>query len=465
MYLPQSPSQAQGDDLGAEFGSHKDTSLVRQSASLRSRPTPPTRGGNSFTFTPPQDVRLPTEVSPKSRVPPLAVAAADTVPDVKTNKNMPKSQPLQMPSNQAPKPAATSSKRRICLQYQQDDNPRSDLLTLAGGQGAPVVVQMIAAGGRAEQAGVKPGAVIVAINGSTAFQNFPAWQVRAIIQPPANVEVEQEMQLSPASPRCKEIRLTRKSELQLGIAPKGGAWHPKDNVMLAEEVIFKPRTAPLWLSSFDRAEGQDRPASPIYELRRPEAHRLVNNAVRNAWDTVSKQEKHVSRVPRGSRARSSSPYCGLETCLPQWSSGGNVWRWDPGPPVMASNGTQGRLSPRRPPQAQGPSPWNANEAGAPPQLPLSGRGAPWNSDDSSPLRWVSPVFAPFLGYSNACSPNSRRGPRSPSNSPRNRSSSPKPMKARGDVEDVIDLELPAVIQPSFSCDDDESSGVLLQHQL
>ena len=27
--------------------------------------------------------------------------------------------------------------------------------------------------------------------------------------------------------RPRQIRLTRKSELQLGIAPKGGAWHPK----------------------------------------------------------------------------------------------------------------------------------------------------------------------------------------------------------------------------------------------
>ena len=28
----------------------------------------------------------------------------------------------------------------------------------------------------------------------------------------------------------RQIRLTRKSELQLGIAPKGGAWHPKASV-------------------------------------------------------------------------------------------------------------------------------------------------------------------------------------------------------------------------------------------
>lgn len=98
----------------------------------------------------------------------------------------------------------------------------------------------------------------------------------------------------------------------------------------------------------------------------------------------------------------------------------------------------------------------------------SSRGS-WNvGQDASPLRWVSPVFAPFLGYSNTCSPSSRRGPRSPSNSPRNRSSSPKPRKARGDTEDVVDPELPnagLLVQASFSHDEDESSGVLLQHQL
>ncbi|CAK9086955.1 unnamed protein product [Durusdinium trenchii] len=464
MFLPGSPRQASGDtDLGTEFGQQKDTSRVRESASLRVRP-PPVVGGNVFTFTPPQDVRLPTEVSPKhTRL--VSQAVDRPLPDVATQmSSVPRSAaPLASPAPAAK--ASASPKRRICLQYHQDDNPRSDLLTLGGGQGTPVVVQMIAAGGRAEQAGVKPGAIITAINGSTAFQSFPAWQVRAIIQPPATVEIEQEMQLSPASPRCKEIRLTRKSELQLGIAPKSGAWHPKDSVMLAEEVVFKPRAAPLWLSSLDRQEG--RPTSPIYELRRPEAHRLVNQAVRTAWDTVSKQADQISRVPRGARQRSSSPYCGLETCLPQWSTPSTSWKWDPGPAAFAQNGSSGAFSPRAPQHLQGRAPpWSTSEAGAPPQLPLSSRGAIGADPDSSPLRWVSPVFAPFFGYSNACSPQSRGGggPRSPSPSPRNRSSSPKPRKARGDLEEVVDPENPNAgvrVMP----DDDDSSGILLQHQL
>eukprot|EP00913_Durusdinium_trenchii_P018366 g17254.t1 len=195
LLLPFAPNS--GEDGWRE----KDTSRVRESASLRVRP-PPVVGGNVFTFTPPQDVRLPTEVSPKhTRL--VSQAVDRPLPDVATQmSSVPRSAaPLASPAPAAK--ASASPKRRICLQYHQDrclpgtdDNPRSDLLTLGGGQGTPVVVQMIAAGGRAEQAGVKPGAIITAINGSTAFQSFPAWQVRAIIQPPATVEIEQERPLS-----------------------------------------------------------------------------------------------------------------------------------------------------------------------------------------------------------------------------------------------------------------------------
>ncbi|CAE7664008.1 unnamed protein product, partial [Symbiodinium pilosum] len=120
------------------------------------------------------------------------------------------------------------------------DSPQTDLANLSGGQGNPVIVQAVTPGGRAEQNGVKPGAVIRSINAGTTFRSFPAWQVRAMLHAPVTVELEQDMVLSPGSPRCKEIRLTRKSELKLGIAPRNGAWSHKDNVLLAEEVVFKP---------------------------------------------------------------------------------------------------------------------------------------------------------------------------------------------------------------------------------
>lgn len=316
------------------------------------------------------------------------------------------------------------------------------------------------------------------------------------------------MVLSPASPRCKEIRLTRKSELKLGIAPRNGAWSHKDNVLLAEEVVFKPRTAPLWISSHRRdlpgsvPEGRilvdtiDLPSGPsagpgpvIYELRRPEAHRLVDNAVRTAWATVSKEADHVARVPRGSRARSHSPLCGLEECLPQWAGGpmtpspsfDGTWRWpDPGlRPVSprqrgANAAPKGYPLPRSPRQWQSsgqPPSWASlhapNGQDSPPQLPplpAASRGV-WQDGVSSPLKWVSPALAPLFGFA-ASSPQSSRGMRSPSASPRGRSSSPKPQKARGDTRDVFDDEHLGPQTPDIGADDGEEwGGRLLQHQL
>eukprot|EP00439_Symbiodinium_sp_Y106_P020327 s4298_g2.t1 len=408
MSLTLSPGQVSSNadsDLGVEFGTQKPTGLVRQALPLKR--SEHENGINSFSFTPPQAYRLDDKsplavpgTSPTHRhegdaaagqasvthaamvsqladvsVPTWAQAAQAAPSASASSSSMPSGRanvpevPLWSAgapngATVAPLPAAPQSgngnlnKRRIFLRYIQGDSPQIDLANLTGGQGNPVIIQVVTPGGRAEQNGVKAGAVIRSINASTTFKAFPAWQVRAMLHAPVTVEVEQDMVLSPASPRCKEIRLTRKSELKLGIAPRNGAWSHKDNVLLAEEVVFKPRTAPLWISSHRRdlpgsvPEGRilvdtiDLPSGPsagpgpvIYELRRPEAHRLVDNAVRTAWATVSKEADHVARVPRGSRARSHSPLCGLEECLPQWAGGpmtpspsfDGTWRWpDPG---------------------------------------------------------------------------------------------------------------------------------------
>ncbi|CAE7444438.1 unnamed protein product [Symbiodinium sp. CCMP2592] len=400
MSLTLSPGQVSSNadsDLGVEFGTQKPTGLVRQALPLKR--SEHENGINSFSFTPPQAYRLDDKsplavpgTSPTHRhegdaaagqqasvthaamvsqladvsVPTWAQAAQAAPSASASSSSMPSGRanvpevPLWSAgapngATVAPLPAAPQSgngnlnKRRIFLRYIQGDSPQIDLANLTGGQGNPVIIQVVTPGGRAEQNGVKAGAVIRSINASTTFKAFPAWQVRAMLHAPVTVEVEQDMVLSPASPRCKEIRLTRKSELKLGIAPRNGAWSHKDNVLLAEEVVFKPRTAPLWISSHRRdlpgsvPEGRilvdtiDLPSGPsagpgpvIYELRRPEAHRLVDNAVRTAWATVSKEADHVARVPRGSRARSHSPFCGLEECLPQcprltaWVTSGEI---------------------------------------------------------------------------------------------------------------------------------------------
>lgn len=555
MSLTLSPGQVSNadSDLGVEFGTQKPTGLVRQALPLKR--SEHENGINSFSFTPPQayrlddksplavpgaspthrhegdaaagqqasvthaamvsqlaDVSVPTwaqaaQAAPSASASSSSMSGRANVPEVPLwSAGAPNGATVApLPGMPAPQSGnGNPNKRRIFLRYVQGDSPQIDLANLTGGQGNPVIIQVVTPGGRAEQNGVKAGAVIRSINASTTFKAFPAWQVRAMLHAPVTVEVEQDMVLSPASPRCKEIRLTRKSELKLGIAPRNGAWSHKDNVLLAEEVVFKPRTAPLWISSHRRdlpgsvPEGRimvdaiDLPTGPsadpvIYELRRPEAHRLVDNAVRTAWATVSKEADHVARVPRGSRARSHSPLCGLEECLPQWAGGpmtpspsfDRTWRWpDPGlrpvSPRQRGAAPKGYPVPRSPRQWQSsgqPPSWASlhapNGQDSPPQLPplpAASRGL-WQDGVSSPLKWVSPALAPLFGFA-AASPQSSRGLRSPSASPRGRSSSPKPQKARGDTRDVFDDEHLGPQPPVIGADDgDEWGGRLLQHQL
>eukprot|EP00930_Biecheleria_cincta_P033977 TRINITY_DN23511_c0_g2_i2.p1 TRINITY_DN23511_c0_g2~~TRINITY_DN23511_c0_g2_i2.p1 ORF type:complete len:678 (+),score=104.54 TRINITY_DN23511_c0_g2_i2:24-2057(+) len=246
-------------------------------------------------------------------------------------------------NSRMPQGAPSGGKRLICLHYTKGELPGHDLAAFSGGQGSPVVVQLIAPGGRAAAAGVKAGAVLHSINGTTSFKNFPGWQVHAMLQGPVSIELEQAAasNIAPGSPRCKEIRLTRKSEMKLGVAPRTPAWTPQDHVMLAEEVVFKPGSAPLWLCSDSTAvpssgsrskalahAARARSNSPtVYELRRPEAHRLVGAAIQTAWDTMEKTGQVASfpsrgnwRSHRGSGARSQSPLCGLEACLPEWAN-------------------------------------------------------------------------------------------------------------------------------------------------
>jgi len=401
--------------------------------------------------------------------------------------------------------------RTITLHYSQGEMPAADLTSLTGGQGSPVVVKMVAPGGKAAKAGVQPGATIHSITGAPNFMQFPGWQVQAMMRPPVAVELHMETKatfaMSPASPRCKEIRLTRKSEQTLGIAPRAGAWNSKDVVMLAEEVVFKPSSAPLWLSTgFDGSfsegggrspsPGSKRPTSPtVYELRRPEAHRLVQHAARNALDKV---ENIPSFQHRGARQRSNSPFCGLEECLPDWASDALMpepanekvgsWKWQSGAEPSTSSSlksprevvplpqTRGPLTlpaglqaPANDVIGQGRSPRKTEE-----QSSENGKGSlNWSSlqkesmqqqmsqpnsqpsplqratlmdRDSrgralerqpSPLRWFSPALAPLLD-SDARSGGYRV------ESPRGgRSTSPKPTRASGDTHDVMDGELAA----------------------
>merc|ERR1740129_981388 len=96
--------------------------------------------------------------------------------------------------------------------------------------------------------------------------------------------------------KCTEIRLTRVQDT-LGIPPRVAVCGPKETGVLAEEVVFKPSSAPLWLSAWGEESLGETPdvaardsVPRLYELRRPEAHAIVGDAIRGARDTVDERD-------------------------------------------------------------------------------------------------------------------------------------------------------------------------------
>ncbi|CAE7382926.1 unnamed protein product [Symbiodinium necroappetens] len=284
------------------------------------------------------------------------------------------------------------NKRRIFLRYVQGDSPQIDLANLTGGQGNPVIIQVVTPGGRAEQNGVKAGAVIRSINASTTFKAFPAWQaslcwslvveqdiqgsgrmlqlrctlpfwddmsmlrgygavpcvptmqgglrlelVEIISEDSRDLRLHEKLCLRAGGLRASlnfapleftpfaEIRLTRKSELKLGIAPRNGAWshkterpqHLEDNVLLAEEVVFKPRVLNICGSTLEAPASRrqqtgrimvdaiDLPTGPsadpvIYELRRQTMLRGSLEALipaRAAFSGKNRVNNHKEQFP------------------------------------------------------------------------------------------------------------------------------------------------------------------------
>eukprot|EP00933_Yihiella_yeosuensis_P017272 TRINITY_DN14470_c0_g3_i6.p1 TRINITY_DN14470_c0_g3~~TRINITY_DN14470_c0_g3_i6.p1 ORF type:complete len:417 (+),score=60.94 TRINITY_DN14470_c0_g3_i6:81-1253(+) len=178
--------------------------------------------------------------------------------------------------------------------------------------------------GRAMNMGAKVGAVLLSINGDRALSTLTCEQVYARLVAPCIVELEQDPPMSPSSPNCKEIRLTRKKDIRPGVPGWQRAWREKegDNVILAEEVVFKGG-APLFLSAWSdehmpmqpNSPAGNRPPSPsLYELRHKEASRIVGQAVQHASANIRTDALGFQAFvhPRGSRARSTSPYCGLD---------------------------------------------------------------------------------------------------------------------------------------------------------
>merc|ERR1719181_1621917 len=122
----------------------------------------------------------------------------------------------------------------------------ADLLRLEGGQGASVMVESVATGSKAALAGVRPGYALITMNGRSEFTQLPGWQVRLLLEAPITLGFDPAPQKNQIG--CTEIRLKRIQDT-LGIPSKVAVCGPKEHGVLAEEIIFKPGSAPLFLTT------------------------------------------------------------------------------------------------------------------------------------------------------------------------------------------------------------------------
>uniref|UniRef100_A0A7S4QAT5 PDZ domain-containing protein n=1 Tax=Alexandrium monilatum TaxID=311494 RepID=A0A7S4QAT5_9DINO len=365
----------------------------------------------------------------------------------------------QRKNDQEKRPAPIRCK--ISVQYAEGEQPMSDLLRLAGGQGMDVIVESVASGSKAEKAGVKAGFALTAMNGRNEFMQLPGWQVRLLLEAPITLGFDPEP-AQPQVPKCTEIRLTRAQDM-LGIPPRVAVCGPRENGVLAEEVVFKQSQAPLWLSAWSEegfGESQDvaarSPGPRLYELRRPEAHVLVGHAIKGARDAARQRSPPVATewldtMVRRDLQRSPSPtaLCSMD-CVGECLESEIAFETDN--PADGKLSQQKWASPAPPSESKlhcqrvGPSLQGAALKTLPGELgdaDAKARTKPQlasNRNGRSPLRWLAPVLERVWGESPsprggavATSP-SRGGPTSGGRPAMARVGSPQPGCPKGDQE-------------------------------
>lgn len=315
----------------------------------------------------------------------------------------------------------TGGEKIITINYREGEQPMSEILRLGGGQGSPVIVEAVAAGSKVAQAGVLPGHALITMNGRVEFSQLPGWQVRLLLESPITLAFDTKPQPVPNQVgMCTEIRLKRLDE-GIGVAPKVHVCGPKELGMLAEEVVFMPASAPLFLRSgksfsepsFTQVSNENAQGRPdnqppkdqsnrpcIYELRPRDAQIVVGRAVHGAREAISTLDIETSgdaARSKGNFVRSTSPRA--YTNKPGAS---------PSSPLRSNDLPQSRIGMKC---VCGPEEDEDN----------------WMNFHSSrsPLRWLAPVLEPVVrALSPSRSPSRTMPPRSensPCNSPRSRS--------------------------------------------
>uniref|UniRef100_A0A7S1WCA5 PDZ domain-containing protein n=1 Tax=Alexandrium catenella TaxID=2925 RepID=A0A7S1WCA5_ALECA len=363
------------------------------------------------------------------------------------------------------KKAAAVVKCKLCVHYEEGEEPMSEMLRLTGGQGADVIVEAVAPNSKAERAGVKAGFALVALNGRDEFRQLPGWQVRLLLEAPITLGFNADA-VQPQAPKCTEIRLTRAQDT-LGIPSRVAVCGPRESGLLAEEVVFNQGSAPLWLSAWGEeglGEAPDvaaKSAVPrLYELRRPEAHAMVGK-IRGA---VEQPPPHFeaewfqgvsSQSPR--RALSPTTLCSID-CVAECLDNELVFGPDQvGRKASGQRPDRGALQTSRSrgqPGAQSPRAAKPSPAGAGREEPKARTLTIGSAirDDRSPLRWLAPVLERVWGESSSPRGGAASPPKVPARDPRRggprpavaRGSSPKPVGAKGDDHTTpMDLDLSA----------------------
>mmetsp|Transcript_74310 Transcript_74310/g.168323 ORF Transcript_74310/g.168323 Transcript_74310/m.168323 type:complete len:475 (+) Transcript_74310:87-1511(+) len=226
--------------------------------------------------------------------------------------------------------------------YDESDRPRSDFL-LRGGCGRRIMVTAVTDGGKAAQAGVKAGDVLVSIDGRKDFKERSADHVHASLKGPVMLVF-----MGFVGKLQAEVRLNYKQKV-CGLSSQHQVvfGRPDAPVQVVDEVIFQPGMATLLLATsppeprrpaaiarsmsrgkgaagadgdngdvYEEPEGIDdvgdegtkssvsfspgEPPTPVealaavYELRGPEARSLVNRALSRARTASPFAPRYVS---------------------------------------------------------------------------------------------------------------------------------------------------------------------------
>lgn len=135
--------------------------------------------------------------------------------------------------------------------YELGDEPMNDL-HLRGGGKRRVMVAAVRRGGKAEQAGVKSGDVLVSISGKKDFAGLPIQEVQERLQAPVVLvflgfvgKLQAEVRLN-----CKDHSCGLPAQEQVAVGL------PEAPVKVVDEVVFQPSAASLFLTTFPPSQKQ-----------------------------------------------------------------------------------------------------------------------------------------------------------------------------------------------------------------